>query len=350
MKNELLNVSKRFLSRYLPVLLIIALSQVTSLHMMGFNPWGLSIISKFLFYSLQLFTLFFVYIVIRYLFKPEKSLSKLSAAASSLIISDFLHLGSVISAVYYLGLNISPPGPLVLKMSFLLRYSNGVVFLFLFYIAEKSYLSEKKFKDEQMKRLQNEKKAVESKLKLLQAQVEPHFIFNTLTAVVNSYDMNINKGKTMLLNFIQYLRSSLTSMRTDNTNVKQELKLITTYLDIFCVRMGKRLSYTIEAPESIQNIEMPSMLIQPIIENAIKHGLEPKIEGGEISIRVEKKDHTLIWEIADTGLGLGKNNDDGFGLRIIEERIDSLFGEKGSLCFENNKPSGLKVIVEVPID
>ncbi|MCP4626506.1 MAG: hypothetical protein GY850_23805 [bacterium] len=201
-----------------------------------------------------------------------------------------------------------------------------------------------------MKWLANEKKMVESQLKLLQAQIEPHFLFNTLAAVGTSYETDIEKGRRMLANFIKYLRASLDQTRKDETTVKHEIDLITAYLDIFCIRLGKRLRYKMNIPEEVEPLKFPSMLIQPLVENAIKHGIEPKIDGGEISIQAEKKGDLLRWVIADTGQGIGDDNTQGNGHAIIEERIEALFGLKGKLSFQENVPSGVRVILEVPID
>ena len=137
---------------------------------------------------------------------------------------------------------------------------------------------------------------------------------------------------------------------TENTYAEEEIEIINAYLDIFQIRMGKRLSYSIDVPDELKRLQFPSMLIQPIVENAIKHGLEPKVDGGKISIKIRKNNEMLRWEIADTGLGLNEDSSDGEGLGLanIEERINSLFGPEGKLFFEENHPCGVKVILEVP--
>ena len=124
--------------------------------------------------------------------------------------------------------------------------------------------------------------------------------------------------------------------------------MIEAYLNIFRVRMGERLRYRIDIPDTMKDIPFPPMLVQPLVENAIKHGLEPRIEGGEVSIRGEEKGDILRLEVADTGLGFQGDGDMGVGLSNIRERLQSLYGDKGRLILEENWPSGLKAIIEVP--
>jgi len=112
--------------------------------------------------------------------------------------------------------------------------------------------------------------------------------------------------------------------------------------------MEDRLTYAIHVPEQIKNTRFPPMLIQPLVENAIKHGLEPKIEGGEITICADIEDGVLRLQVTDTGLGLHGNGNSGFGLTNIRERLHSLFGDRGRLILEENTPSGMKATIEVP--
>ena len=134
----------------------------------------------------------------------------------------------------------------------------------------------------------------ETHLRLLQAQIEPHFLFNTLTSILNFSIKDPNKAKIMHNNFKQYLKTTLSKTRSSDTTIGQDIELIRAYLDIFKVRMGERLQYSIKADDEVNDLSFPSMLIQPIIENAIKHGLEPKIEGGEISVQVKKINNKII--------------------------------------------------------
>lgn len=349
MQTDLRAVSKRFFMLYYPVLLIIMITNITLSHNIGFNPMGTPLAVKIIGYNVWMMIVFFAFIVVRKFIKLQGFWVWGLYILFALLISEL-----ILFILRFFLLQIVMDNPNLdsynLTMMTFLRSCNALSFLFLFFLAEKSYLSEKKFQAEQMKWLANEKKLAESQLKLLQAQIEPHFLFNTLAAVGTSYETDIEKGRSMLDNFIKYLRTSLDKTRKDETTVKHEIDLVTAYLDIFRIRLGKRLRYKMNIPEEIEQLKFPSMLIQPLVENAIKHGIEPKIDGGEISIQAEKKGDLLRWVIADTGQGLGDGNNQGTGHAIIEERIEALFGLKGKLSFQENVPSGVRVMLEVPID
>lgn len=224
-----------------------------------------------------------------------------------------------------------------------------VIVSWIYFIEERQFITETETIAEQNRKTHTEKKTTETYLKLLQAQIEPHFLFNTLTSVLSLSDTDLKKAKIMHKNFMQYLNTALGKTRQCVTTVGQEIELIKSYLDIFKVRMGERLRYTVETDSDVSGLPFPSMLIQPIIENAIKHGLEPKIEGGEIKIKVTKREENILcWQIEDTGLGMYEKSQLGTGLSNIIERIEMLYDNKGSLKIKENQPSGVKVIMEVP--
>lgn len=223
-------------------------------------------------------------------------------------------------------------------------------FIFRYYIVTQSKIaeSEKLIQEEKIKRLTIEKKVIETNLKFLQAQIEPHFLFNTLSNVLSLLDTDFNKGKCMMKNLISYLRSSLSKTRRGISTIGQELEMIEAYLNIYKIRMGNRLHFTINIPEDIKNYHLPPMLIQPLVENAIQHGLEPKIEGGNVTIKATKMKAKLRITVSDTGMGFYEGNDWGIGLTNIKERIETLFEGKGHLLLEENHPHGLMATIEVP--
>jgi sensor histidine kinase YesM len=224
----------------------------------------------------------------------------------------------------------------------------GSIITYFFSSREQIAESQARIQEEKIKRLTSEKKAAEAHLKLLQAQIEPHFLFNTLSNVLSLLDTNPSRGKSMLVDFIQYLRASLSKIRQENATLGQEMEMIQAYLSIFKVRMGDRLHFEIDLPKQMEAISFPSMLIQPLVENAIKHGLEPKVEGGEIRITGIEKDGLIYLEVADTGLGFQGERETGMGLSNIRERLVSLYGNRARLILEENQPRGLKATIEVP--
>lgn len=247
------------------------------------------------------------------------------------------------------GIDAGTPGEaLFSRRSALLGVSSVLYVMFFFHVHERISYFKARFEDEQSKKISNENRLTESRLKLLHAQIEPHFLFNTLTSIVSLDDTDPESAKKMQRNFIRYLEASLVRTRNANTTVSDEADLIQAYLELFKIRMGARLSYTIDVQNDVRDAVFPSMLIQPIVENAVKHGLEPKIEGGDISITVEKPGDLIRWEIADTGLGMTEETAMGIGLSNVMERLDYMYGDKGRLLLEENSPEGLKVIMEAP--
>lgn len=254
----------------------------------------------------------------------------------------------------YLGAIVSGLGPSILfeKAPLFQLLTIGVIFgsiiSYFFTSREQIAQSQTRIQEEQIKRLTSEKKLAEANLQILQAQIEPHFLFNTLSNVLSLLDTDPKKGKSMLMDFIQYLRVSLSKIRDQKTTLGQEMEMIKAYLNIFKVRMGARLHYKINLPEKLKANSFPPMLIQPLVENAIKHGLEPKIDGGEIFISGEEKNGILRLEVVDTGDGFKDGNNFGMGLSNIRERLQSLYGNSGRLILEENQPNGLKATIEVP--
>jgi sensor histidine kinase YesM len=193
-----------------------------------------------------------------------------------------------------------------------------------------------------------EKENLSANLKVLQAQIEPHFLFNTLSNILSLIDTRPETGKSMLLDLTKYLRTSLARTLPEKTTLSQEISMIKAYLDIQKIRMDERLNYKIDVPDNLGLHSFPPMLLQPLVENAIKHGLEPKVEGGEIVIRAAQENNILKIEVADTGLGFSDLDKPGLGIANVRERLGLLFGEKGRLIIEENKPHGVRATIEMP--
>ncbi len=230
----------------------------------------------------------------------------------------------------------------------------GIIISYFFIIQDKysQLLIEKQ--EEELKSVSLEKENIQANLKLLQAQIEPHFLFNTLSTTLSLLDTDVKTGKKMLENLTQYLRTSLKHTRNEGNSLKQEMETIKSYLDINKIRMGDRLNYTIETPETLHSKPFPPMLIQPLVENAVKHGIEPKVDGGTISIKtsgiVSENEDFIKIEIADTGIGFDSNLSSGIGLENVKNRLKALYQDKSFIIFEDNKPSGSIVTIGVPYE
>ena len=201
---------------------------------------------------------------------------------------------------------------------------------------------------EQLKR-----QVVEARMAAMQAQVEPHFLFNTLASIDHLIETDPPRASTMQKNLIALLRASMPTMRENHPaahNLGREMAVIKPYLEILKVRMEDRLQTEINVPDGLLSADFPSMMIQSLVENAIKHGLEPKAEGGTLSVKAEIVHGKLAVTVADTGLGFGKaaTAGTGIGLNNIRERLQLLYGNKAQMTITENSPSGTVVTLAVP--
>ena len=224
----------------------------------------------------------------------------------------------------------------------------GSIITYFFFSQERISQARAEMQEEQIKRLDSEKIALETHLKMLQAQIEPHFLFNSLSTVLSLMETDKEKAARMLTDLTQYLRVSLSKTRAENTTIGQEMEMARAYLDIYKIRMGDRLQYHIQSENGLKEKAIPPMLVQPLLENAVKHGLENNVEGGLITITTNSDHRKIRIAVADTGKGLGETSDAGFGLMNIRERLHSLYGQEGKLILEENRPKGLKVTIEIP--
>jgi hypothetical protein len=188
----------------------------------------------------------------------------------------------------------------------------------------------------------------EAKLSALQAQVEPHFLYNTLASVQALTEVDPQKAHDMTGHLIQYLRNALPKMRESVSTVGQEIELVRAYLNILQMRMGKRLAFTIDVPAELTELPFPPLMLPSLVENAIKHGLEPQREGGEVHIRAELVGERLRMIVADTGRGFAETLGAGVGLANIRERLATMYGADASLALEANEPRGVVATIEVP--
>jgi LytS/YehU family sensor histidine kinase len=230
----------------------------------------------------------------------------------------------------------------------ILAITFSIVVSYFFISKSRLRTSMEEMQQERIKRLSSEKEALEANLRLLQAQIEPHFLFNTLSNVLSLIDTDPANGKVMLLDLIHYLRTSLSRTFPDRITLDQEMDILKAYLNIQKIRMGERLRFRIDLPAAVRQHPFPPMLLQPLVENAIKHGLEPKMEGGEVLINVTEEADLIRIEVADTGNGFSSFQNTGVGIGNVRDRIKLLYGEEGRLMLEENRPNGVRAIIEVP--
>ena len=197
----------------------------------------------------------------------------------------------------------------------------------------------------------------EARLQALQAQVEPHFLYNTLANVQALTEVDPPAANQMVGHLIQYLRSALPKMRDSTSTVGQELELVRAYLNILKMRMGERLAFSVDAPADMLALPFPPMMLPSLVENAIKHGLEPVREGGRIDVVVTRAATALgdqiCIEVRDTGRGLSAQptqSGGGVGLSNIRERLAAIYGGRAGFAIESNAPSGVVARLRVPME
>ena len=218
------------------------------------------------------------------------------------------------------------------------------------YLAGKTRLerAEAESERERAKAVDLQRQAIDAQLRSLQAQIEPHFLFNTLANVVSLIDTAPDKARLMLERLIELLRASLAASRSERTTLGQETALIAAYLDILRIRMGERLSYTISVPPELLNVSIPPLSLQPLVENSIKHGLEPKLEGGSVHLSARAADGALHLDVEDDGLGFSSHPGAGVGLANLRDRISSLYGARARLVIEE-LARGTRVRMTIPL-
>ncbi|MBC3864332.1 histidine kinase [Undibacterium jejuense] len=194
-----------------------------------------------------------------------------------------------------------------------------------------------------------ERRLLEAEMAALQAQIEPHFLFNTLALIGQLMATDAGRAASVHADLIKYLRAALPQIRQQGIGqLGQQMALSRAYLNIMQARMQERLQYQIEVGEGLDQAQFPSMMIQTMVENAIKHGLEPKIEGGQICISAQRHDNELWVEVSDNGMGFDVHVAEGLGLTNIRERLKMLYGAKASLVIEVPFEGGARFRIQIP--
>ena len=204
---------------------------------------------------------------------------------------------------------------------------------------------------EQLKAVSSEKQLMQAQMRMLQAQIEPHFLFNTLATIQSLIARSPEKASLMMDNFIAYLRQSLSASRAQEGTVKQEFDLLRHYLELLKIRMGDRLQFELDLADDLGGVPLAPMLLQPVVENAIKHGLEPKVDGGLVRVSATRKGEQMVLTVVDNGLGFSENADSsgsGVGLANLRERLAVLYDGAATLTVAEANP-GTTITIRVPL-
>jgi len=185
-----------------------------------------------------------------------------------------------------------------------------------------------------------ERQRIEAQLKALQAQIEPHFLFNTLANLDALIQTDPPRARAMLGHLNDYLRATLAATRRERSTLADEFALLRGYLEVQRMRMGERLRFRLELPEALAQADLPPLLLQPLVENALKHGLEPKVEGGEVKVSAREEGGRLVLEVADTGLGKANGATGGTGVGIANVRARLAAAYAGAKLEAGMNPAG----------
>jgi signal transduction histidine kinase len=244
--------------------------------------------------------------------------------------------------------NLFPPGVEVnranhVRNGILITAVAGVIGSYWFYARSKGEYLLREMR-------QAKRHAEEARLKVLETQLEPHMLFNTLANLRALIGVDPQRAQQMLDHMIAYLRATLDASRATTHPLRIEFDRLQDYLELMAIRMGPRLSYALDLPADLAETPVPTLLLQPLVENSIQHGLEPKVEGGRIDVRARRDGERLVIEVRDTGVGAASKGRDGkgFGLAQIRDRLAALHGGQASLEFQRDA-DGAQARIALPI-
>ena len=207
---------------------------------------------------------------------------------------------------------------------------------------------------ERAEKEQLERTALEAHLEALQAQIEPHFLFNTLASIDQLILTDPPRASRMQQSLIRYLRAAMPQMRASGAGARptlgQQVDLSRSFLEIMAVRMEDRLQSVTSVPDGLKSAVFPSMMLQTLVENSIRHGLEPKAEGGRLEIRAEIVDGQLSVQVCDTGMGFAPNSKGGVGLANIRERLKVMYKDRAELVISVPAEGGTCATIRVPYE
>jgi len=242
-----------------------------------------------------------------------------------------------------LGLNNFPRATLGFVLMSLAAGSFGT-----YYFTSREMLARARLAQEEAQR-----QASEARLRLLESQLEPHMLFNTLANLRALIGTDTARATAMLDRLNDYLRATLIASRTDALSgrhtLADEFARLRDYLELMAVRMGPRLRYTLELPEALSAQPVPPLLLQPLVENCIRHGLEPSLQGGEIRVAARQGAGGLELEVSDTGVGCGPEPEPGFGLSQVRERIATAYAGQARMDWHSQPGGGTRALLTLPL-
>lgn len=199
-----------------------------------------------------------------------------------------------------------------------------------------------------------QRQLTETRLRLLQAQIEPHFLFNTLASAQQLSQKGAPDAAKLIGHLVRFLRMSIPSMREDRGALKRELEQVAAYLSIMQTRMGDRLAFAIHVDVDVEDFALPPALVMTLVENAIKHGIEPAAAGGRVDVSAARLGESVVISVGDTGVGLVSTVTTeiggGLGLSNIAQRLQAIYGDAAHVKLLQNSPSGCIALLTLPLN
>ena len=225
----------------------------------------------------------------------------------------------------------------------------GGAVAFIYMLRRRSDAAAKATHETKVARQTLDRQTLEARLQLMEAQIEPHFLFNSLANVQRLYEIEPESGERLLENLKTYLRAAMPQMREKRRSLASEVELARAYLEVLQARMGERLQFDVDVAAGLRDHPFPPMMVITLVENAIKHGIDRSPSGGTIVVRALRNGEHLTVEVADTGVGFRGNSGKGVGLANIRARLHALFGDRAELSLCANEPSGVVAAIAIPI-
>ncbi len=208
----------------------------------------------------------------------------------------------------------------------------------------------RKFRERELRAAELEKRLVQAKLQALQMQLNPHFLFNTLHSISSLMHKDVDAADRMIMRLSDLLRAALAGAETQEVSLKQELELLQLYLGIEQIRFGSRLQVKLDVPPETMGAQVPNLILQPLVENAIKHGIEPRARPGCIELRAERRTTELSVTVSDNGKGLPENGPirEGVGISNTRARLRELYGAAHQFDLSRGTDGGVRVTLTIP--
>ncbi len=221
------------------------------------------------------------------------------------------------------------------------------------------YLSREQLRSARDQAEKTQRQATETQLRMLQTQLEPHMLFNTLANLRALVSTDPARAEVMLDRMIGFLRSTLDASRQSEHSLADEFARLEDYLELMSIRMGARLSYSLNLPEDLSNELVPTLLLQPLVENSIRHGLEAKVDGGSVNVEALREGDALLIRVSDTGVGFAANAREGtvdesarkgFGIAQLTERLATSYSNAASATVRSAPNAGTTVEIRIPLE